>query len=174
MCHDLEVVFRINQSALLECFSLWVKHGSSSSGFLQVLFAIVWLAEAAQLIGSPEPCMARWLTNSFPPTGQRQPWSSWPWLHLLATAVHGPCGCQGCGSGREAADLGGDGSSGAHAAGRADLSHLQPGLRLPQASQRLRWGQGGHAPNASSQVTVVSWGSCSIVSAMTHPARSQA
>lgn len=61
-----------------------------------------------------------------------------PWVHLLATAVHGPRGGQGGGVGRQAPHQRRNRPAGAHAAGRAHLPHQQLGLGLPQAAHGLR------------------------------------
>ena len=55
----------------------------------------------------------------------------------LSIAQHWPGRCQGGRAGREASDRWGDGPIGADTAGRADLSHRQPGQRLPQTSPSL-------------------------------------
>ena len=50
--------------ALLLWFSLWVRHGGHSPGFSRrLLFATLWLAETARVIGSPEPSATCRCTN---------------------------------------------------------------------------------------------------------------
>ena len=63
---------RFHQSfSLLLCLSLWDKHGGHPIGFLTGIYLWLWLVEAAQLIGSPEPS-----TVPNPITDYRQ--STWP------------------------------------------------------------------------------------------------
>ena len=83
---------------LLLCFSLWAEHGRQSSGFSRrISFVTSWLAEAAWVIGSPEPSAASMLSASNENTERQDP-AAWTarntvhnkagkWLHTQTPGV---------------------------------------------------------------------------------------
>lgn len=121
---------------------------------------VIQAIEGAALITSREVNVASlWLI------GQRQPWPSWSWLHLLAASVHRPSCCQGSGSGWETSHLRGDWLDWTHTAGWTHLPYLQLGFCLPQATQRLcgrPWGR-SCTQGPASQDWIVSYTRISLI-----------